>query len=177
MVQAQKEEEILRKRLSMGDEWSRAAETIQRSYRGYRTRRQMRGIGLDPNSRWVDAIREAKYRNILTPKARSSYNDTGLELGVGQGHPNGGEQLNQSFARQNWRKIVSIAKRATRDEDSDLSTDDDDDEDFPEEEREQRRRRRAEQKAQRQREAQTLDLQYANTCRFFLAIWIPIDFM
>ena len=31
-----------------------AAELIQRNYRGYRSRRQLQGMGLDPNARWAE---------------------------------------------------------------------------------------------------------------------------
>ena len=31
-----------------------AAEMIQRNYRGYRSRRQMAGMGLDANERWAE---------------------------------------------------------------------------------------------------------------------------
>jgi hypothetical protein len=31
-----------------------AAGIIQRNYRGHRTRRQMKGLGLDPSTRWME---------------------------------------------------------------------------------------------------------------------------
>lgn len=31
-----------------------AAELIQRNYRGYRSRRQLEGMGLDPSARWTE---------------------------------------------------------------------------------------------------------------------------
>jgi hypothetical protein len=170
IVQERKEEEIIKKRLSVenGQAWqelsdeerTKAAGLIQRNYRGYRARRRMRGMGLDPSSRWIEAVKEARYRNLLTPKARSSYDGTGSEQNDVRGHANGGEEHKPSLAKQNWRKVVSIARRATGDEDSDVSTDDDDDNDLPEEEREERRQRRAEQKRERQKAARILDLQY-----------------
>jgi hypothetical protein len=169
VAQERKEEEIIKMRLSMGngevglglsgEERTKAAGLIQRNYRGYRARRQMKGMGLDPSSRWVEAVREAKYRNLLVPRARSSYDGTRPEADGVQSHNNGGEQHKPSFARQNWRKVVSVVKRAAGDEDGDVSTDDDDDDDLPDEEREERRRRRAEQKKERQKAAQILDLQ------------------
>lgn len=33
----------------------------QRNYRGYRSRRQMNGLGLDPSTRWDEAIKEGQY--------------------------------------------------------------------------------------------------------------------
>lgn len=37
-----------------GDDQSTAARLIQRNYRGYRTRRQLKGLGLDAETRWTD---------------------------------------------------------------------------------------------------------------------------
>jgi hypothetical protein len=39
---------------------SHAAEVIQRNYRGYRDRRALKGFGLDPSTRWIEAIKEGK---------------------------------------------------------------------------------------------------------------------
>jgi hypothetical protein len=36
------------------DEKDHAARLIQKNYRGYRTRRAMKGYGLDPSTRWVE---------------------------------------------------------------------------------------------------------------------------
>jgi hypothetical protein len=35
-------------------EQERAAQVIQRNYRGYRTRRQLNGMGLDASMRWAE---------------------------------------------------------------------------------------------------------------------------
>ncbi|KEQ82248.1 hypothetical protein M438DRAFT_301136 [Aureobasidium pullulans EXF-150] len=40
------------------DEQEAAAEIIQRNYRGYRQRREMRGLGLSASTRWFDAVKE-----------------------------------------------------------------------------------------------------------------------
>jgi hypothetical protein len=40
---------------SVGDgEQQKAAQMIQRNYRGYRERRQLQGIGLDASARWAE---------------------------------------------------------------------------------------------------------------------------
>ena len=49
----QKEIEAARKSQDVGQE-QLAAETIQRNYRGYRTRRQLKGIGMDSSTRWIE---------------------------------------------------------------------------------------------------------------------------
>jgi hypothetical protein len=161
-VQEAKEEETIRKRISMenpelsDDEKTKAAALIQRNYRGYRERRRMQGLGLDPSSRWVEALREARYRNWTTPKARASLD------GVGTGTDTDGtrehsevDELKRS-AREKWRKIGFIARRAAGDENSDIESDED--EDLPDEQREEKQRKRIETK-KRQREAKVLDLQ------------------
>ncbi|KAK5015957.1 hypothetical protein LTR60_002274 [Cryomyces antarcticus] len=40
------------------DEQREAAEMIQRNYRGYRERRRLQGFGLDPQTRWIEAVKE-----------------------------------------------------------------------------------------------------------------------
>lgn len=116
----------------------------------------MQGLGLDPSSRWVEALREARYRNWTTPKARASLD------GVGTGTDTDGtrehsevDELKRS-AREKWRKIGFIARRAAGDENSDIESDED--EDLPDEQREEKQRKRIETK-KRQREAKVLDLQ------------------
>jgi hypothetical protein len=51
---AAKQDEKRRSLQASPTELSDAAETIQRNYRGYRERRQLKGIGLDPSKRWSE---------------------------------------------------------------------------------------------------------------------------
>ncbi|RSM00339.1 hypothetical protein CEP52_009210 [Fusarium oligoseptatum] len=53
------------------DERDQAARMIQKTFRGYRTRREMEGFGLDASTRWVTAIREAQFRQATQPRART----------------------------------------------------------------------------------------------------------
>lgn len=36
------------------EEEAAAAQMIQKNYRGYRERRQLKGFGLDPSTRWIE---------------------------------------------------------------------------------------------------------------------------
>lgn len=152
-AQEQKEEENLMKKLSMdGPDMSegrkRAAATlIQRNYRGHRERRMLRGMSLDPSARWVEAIKEAKYRHMIEPRARPSLDDAGSTW-----NENG-----PSTARQQWKKIGLITMRAGGDPDSES---DSVDENLSPEEREAYRQRRAQEKIERQKAAKIMDLQY-----------------
>ncbi|KAL3422152.1 IQ calmodulin-binding motif domain protein [Phlyctema vagabunda] len=165
-VQEAKEEEITQKRLSQElneEERAKAAGLIQRNYRGHRERRQLAGLSLDPSTRWTEAIKEARYRNLTQPRPK-----------LGQGSNSEAPSLNgsrpalaspslssgpgQSAARQNWRKIGTIARRAGGDEDSDSESEIEDG--TPEDEREARKRRKAEEKMVRQKAAKLMDLQY-----------------
>jgi len=158
-VQEAKEEEIAKRKLSVDDvgmndeERAKAASLIQRNYRGYRTRRQLQGFGLDASSRWVEAIREARFRNLTTPRAREYLDETAPDGSTG--HTMAESQ--RRFVREKWKQVGFIARRATADEDSDLESDDD--EDIPEDQREERRKKRSEKKKERQRRAKILDLQ------------------
>lgn len=154
-IQQHKAEEVIKRRLSMDapelseGERAKAAGLIQRNYRGYRERRQMNGMGLDPSSRWVEAVKEARYRNLTQPRSRadSAVLTNGTETGQ-----------SPSQAMRNWKKIGTIARRAAGDEDSeDLS---DDNEDMTEAEREELRLKRHHQRLERQKAAKIMDLQY-----------------
>ena len=163
-VQERKEEEQIMKRLSHDHPWLseeervKAAALIQRSYRGHRERRMLEGMSLDPSTRWVEAIKEARYRNMTQPRSRAnpdvsrvnSNDDGSADLGAGDRH---------IAARQNWKKIGLIARRAGGDEDSE-SENSDVDENATENERDEQRRQRMEEKKQRQRAAKMMDLQY-----------------
>ena len=40
--------------LDAESEEAAAAKTLQRTYRGHRARRELRGLSLDPTSRWIE---------------------------------------------------------------------------------------------------------------------------
>ncbi|KAJ5319735.1 hypothetical protein N7508_000018 [Penicillium antarcticum] len=72
-----------------------------RVYRGYRTRRELRGFGLSASTRWAEAFREAQWHRLHQPaNTRVASADEGF---------------NQ--ARRNWQRAVSVAKRAGGDDD------------------------------------------------------------
>ncbi|KFY82345.1 hypothetical protein V500_10605, partial [Pseudogymnoascus sp. VKM F-4518 (FW-2643)] len=163
-VQIKKEDEKTLQSLSAEGESSEghryaAAQLIQRNYRGYRERRQMRGWGLDPGSRWVEAFKEARYRNLTTPRPRSSLDEFGSRPGTaGSDSPaSGGLSVSGkrlSEARANWNKVGTIVRRAANDEDSSSDSSGED------ETAGEIRRLRAEKKEERRKSAMTMDLQY-----------------
>ncbi|KAG4430246.1 hypothetical protein IFR05_014272 [Cadophora sp. M221] len=157
-IQERKEEEIMH-RIS-GDlnheEREKAANLIQRNYRGHRERRMLNGLSLDPSTRWVEAIREAQYRNLTKPRARGNVENSSVGKDVPASGVHGSGTVN--VARQNWKKIGLITRRAGGDEDSDTQSSDD--ENTPEQEREEKRKRNLEAKMQRQKAAKIMDLQY-----------------
>ena len=62
-IQDEKEHDILKKYQTTKEpqddtqlqhQESAAARVLQRTYRGHRERRQMRGLGLDPSTRWTE---------------------------------------------------------------------------------------------------------------------------
>lgn len=162
-VQVHKEEEKIFQDLGMAHprlsdaERYKAAELIQRNYRCYRERRQMRGLGLDSSSRWIEAIKEARYRNLTTPRARHSLEHPNSipRVDGSEGVENGQHVANRpSEARMNWNKIGMIARRAANDEDSSSGSS------AEEGLSEETRQLRIKQKEDRQKSAMTMDLQY-----------------
>ncbi|KFY49893.1 hypothetical protein V496_09725 [Pseudogymnoascus sp. VKM F-4515 (FW-2607)] len=137
-----------------------AAQLIQRNYRGYRERRQMRGWGLDSGSRWVEAFKEARYRHLTTPRPRSSLDEFGSRPGTaggGSDSPASGMSASEkrlSEARANWNKVGTIVRRAANDEDSSSESSGLD------ETAGEIRRLRREKKEERMKSAMTMDLQY-----------------
>lgn len=79
-----------------------AARVLQRTYRGYRERRQLAGLSLDPSTRWTEAIKEAQYRELTRPRPRTSDSTQELEDGDDR----------RSEARKSWRRVGGIARRA-----------------------------------------------------------------
>ncbi|KAJ5463848.1 hypothetical protein N7475_006983 [Penicillium sp. IBT 31633x] len=78
----------------------RAARTIQRVYRGHRTRRELRGLGLTSSTRWIETFREAQWYQLHQPPSPHV--------------ATGGDGFNQ--ARRNWQRAVSVARRAGGDD-------------------------------------------------------------
>lgn len=143
---------------------SKAATVIQRTYRGYRVRREMQGLGLDANTRWTHAIRDAQWKELNTPRARQS-----SLLTAGDGAANGGRipTSSRSAARKNWMKAAKIARRAGADEDSDHSDgnssssfDDDELQRMSPEMRAQVKKKRLKAQAKRREHARMMGLQY-----------------
>lgn len=95
---------------------AKAATVVQRTYRGYRVRREMKGLGLDASTRWTHAIRDAQWRELTKPRAR---NDQALNA---EAEGTNGDSARRSNARRNWMKVATIARRAGGDEDSDDSS-------------------------------------------------------
>ncbi|KAK3177188.1 hypothetical protein OEA41_008517 [Lepraria neglecta] len=158
-VQEKKEHEILKKykhvdqaqdvkEKELQREQSAAARTLQRTYRGHRARRELRGLSLDPSTRWVEAVKEAQYLELTTPRPRSS------------ARPSDSLNHNTSDARQNWSRIGKIARRAGGDEESSLSSSLSDNDASSLTQKEARRRKRLAAKQERNKSAKQMDLSY-----------------
>ncbi|EFQ25375.1 IQ calmodulin-binding domain-containing protein [Colletotrichum graminicola M1.001] len=152
---------------SDSDAISRAAALIQRNYRGYRVRREMQGLSLDPSTRWVSAIDELQFRELNRPRAKSSASAAGLAAGNSDQHSvlsrdSEGGMSRPATARENWKKAATIARRAGHDDlesDSDSSASSSDPEETPEH-RDEKRRRRDEAVARRKKDSKMMGLQY-----------------
>ncbi|TID06493.1 IQ domain-containing protein IQM6 [Colletotrichum higginsianum] len=146
---------------------NRAATLIQRNYRGYRVRREMQGLSLDPSTRWVSAIDELQFRELNRPRAKSSVSPAGLAAANSDQHSmlsrdSEGGMSHPTTARENWRKAATIARRAGHDDvesDSDSSASSSDSAESPEQ-RAEKRRRREEAVARRKKDSKMMGLQY-----------------
>lgn len=100
-IQSQKESEIdSRYHVHDVDEYQ-AATRIQKAYRGHRERRQLDGLTLDPSSRWLEAIKEMRYRSA-TAQCRGPRSQEIEDL----------SRSPSDLARLNWRRIGQIAGHA-----------------------------------------------------------------
>lgn len=104
----------------------RAATLIQRTYRGYKTRREMKGLGLDADTRWRHAMRELEFREVTKPRPRSEDGPMrALEDATAGGNGDSADTSSAkklSPAQYNWRKAAVIARRAGADMDDDSSS-------------------------------------------------------
>lgn len=143
----------------------RAATLIQRTYRGYRTRRQMKGLALNADTRWTHAIREMKFREMATPRSRlSTEGDMATKDNLKSLGTDNAATKRSSSARQKWKKVAVIAGRAAQDMDDETSSShfnsNDDSQLSTSEQREQAHRKREEAKAKRRKDARMMGLQY-----------------
>jgi hypothetical protein len=97
---------------------------------------------------------EAKWRAATRPKSRS--HQTALLEGLTT--PEERDRANSQAARQKWKKVGEIARRAGADDPNDASHSDDDDE--PTEGGAEYRKKRVEERAEREKTAKMMDLQY-----------------
>lgn len=140
------------------DERDHAARMIQKTFRGYRTRREMEGFGLDASTRWVTAIREAQFRQATQPRARTEADGADPDsLG-----PDGLEKRRSASARQKWKKASTVARRAGFDNllSDSSSTQSSSDEDASPEERAAARAQREKDNEARKNEARMMGLRY-----------------
>ncbi|KAG6028846.1 hypothetical protein E4U19_001257 [Claviceps sp. Clav32 group G5] len=109
---------------SQDKERAQAAQVIQKTFRGYRARRELEGYSLNASTRWVAAVREAQFRQSTKPRASA--------IGETADNIKNGEVLGLDdpvdyrpvSARQKWKKVSLVARRAGHD-DSDTDTDTD----------------------------------------------------
>ncbi|KAF4463633.1 hypothetical protein FALBO_9527 [Fusarium albosuccineum] len=141
------------------DERAQAARMIQKTFRGYRARREMQGFGLDASTRWVTAIREAQFRQATRPRARTEADGTDLD----NSGPDGFEKHRSASAREKWKKASMVARRAGHDDllsDSSSTLSSSSDEEASPEEREAARVRRERANMARKNEARMMGLRY-----------------
>ncbi|KAK4031203.1 hypothetical protein C8A01DRAFT_42316 [Parachaetomium inaequale] len=149
---------------------TQAATVIQRTFRGYRARREIKGLGLDASTRWIHAVREAQWRDMTTPRARAAAAGDGVASPERPGTAAGQPGSRPSTARQNWKKVSTIARHAGNDVDADTcsssssssspSDSDSGDHKKSEEQKKAARKRKEEAKARRKQEAKMMGLQY-----------------
>ncbi|EXJ80737.1 hypothetical protein A1O3_07021 [Capronia epimyces CBS 606.96] len=93
------------------DEQRKAAVLIQKTYKGHRTRRQLKGFGLDASTRWYEAVRDAQYRAVTTPRPPTAADDQ-----ISSDAHEDGSNTGTSPARTKWNKAAKIAIRASADD-------------------------------------------------------------
>ncbi|KAG6039641.1 hypothetical protein E4U41_002390 [Claviceps citrina] len=153
---------------SQDKERARAAEVIQKTFRGYRARRELDGYSLNASTRWMAAVREAQFRQSTKPRA-SAPAPTADEPAGGTGGLLALEDpvdYRPVSARQKWKKASLVARRAGHD-DSDSGSDSDSDLDSDmgggassPEARIAVKKRSEKAKAERRRAARMMGLQY-----------------
>lgn len=114
-------------------------------------------IGLDPTARWIEAVKEARYRHITEPRPRDSHDEKTSGTSGDVPATATTTTTGNGTAKANWKKIGMIARRAGGDEDSDSDESHDDEQ---EHDAEEKKKARLEAKLKRQKKAKMMDLQY-----------------
>lgn len=134
-----------------------AACVIQKTFRGYRARRELSGFTLDASTRWVTAIREAQFRETTRPRGRSLI---GAAPSLDTLTTSLSDDFQPSTARFNWKKVSMVARRAGHDDCDDISDYESDLEELSPQAREEAKRLRHEANTHRRETALTLGIQY-----------------
>jgi hypothetical protein len=152
-------ERLTETRPTTADMQAKAATTIQRTYRGYRSRRELEGIGIDASTRWVSALQEARFRFLNTPRPRTATGPRESDIGEDT-------DIRPSSASNNWKKAAIIARRAGHDEidssasSSSSSSSSSSDSEHDAKRKEDARKRREAAIAKRKKKAKMMGLQY-----------------
>ena len=123
---------------------------LQKNYRGHRARRQLDGLNLDASTRWHELIKDAQYQQLTRPRAPEEVVS-----------PPTAES-----AKQNWRRITQVARRAGEDDDSLSSSESSEGvgvesrEDVSSPERQVQQKRPVEARERRKKTGKVMDLQY-----------------
>ncbi|KAG5946257.1 hypothetical protein E4U53_006607 [Claviceps sorghi] len=107
-------------------ERAQAAQVIQKTFRGYRARRELQGYSLSASTRWVAAVREAQFRQSTKPRGSAVGGAAAGDARVlGLDDP---VDYRPVSARQKWKRASLVARRAGHDateSDSDSDSDSD----------------------------------------------------
>lgn len=145
-----------------------AAQMIQKTFRGHRARREMKGLGLDAGTRWVAAIREAQFRQSTKPRAAAHGPDLSdappsLRSSSALAAASLDDPIDRrpASARRNWKRVSLVARRAGRDDEASGSgSDSDSDPHGTPEQRAEARRKRQLANAERRQAGRVMGLQY-----------------
>lgn len=135
------------------EEAKRAAEIIQRTWKGHRSRRELKGHGLSASERWTEVVKDAQFhKEITSPTSPEAQRRSDTEL---------------LPAKTHWNHVVNVAKRAARDDNSTSTLSDDSHygqeaapDALSDEQRAALGQRRQEAREQSKKKGKMMDLQY-----------------
>ncbi|KAL9082115.1 MAG: hypothetical protein Q9159_006706 [Coniocarpon cinnabarinum] len=145
------------------DEAKKAAVLIQRNYRGYRERRELAGLSTNAVSRrWSDAVNEAQWRLLNTPRPRAeraaAHTSPNSTLSTdARRRASAREGTRSTFAHSEWKRLLQVARRADND---DTASEDEMDPSWSEAQQESFRQKRKAEKSKREEYARTMGLEY-----------------